>query len=422
VNSMFEHLDDPAPPFVGLTARDAVAERVARRRAARRTRQRRVLVASLGVIVLAAATAVAATRSTGSLRPAATTTTAADSPSLPVPPGSVPDKPDEPLTVVSDLDFTTPTDGWLLGRTCGDEAACKVVLRTRDGGRTWSQLSGGPPGDPNRISVGGDGTIYAFGAGLSVSHDGGASWDSELGDGKVKAVLDVEPEGTDVWALTVSVCATPCPGAIWRSADAGRTWRSEPLPASGPGADGQLVRQGGGQAWRLGVEEDETTFLLEHTDDDGITWSRLAFPCDPVTTRAARLAVVDAAHLWLACGADNATAQQGKQVFRSSSGGTQWTQAADPGLLGHLSGIAAADAERAFLALGRNTMLATLDGGQSWQEAIPYDSGNPTDAGIAPVHFVDPRHGWALGADDTGAPVLWRTDDAGATWSPVPLG
>jgi photosystem II stability/assembly factor-like uncharacterized protein len=435
---MFEDLDDPTPPFVGLTTRDAVAAKVAHRRAVRRTRQRMALAVSLGVIAVAVLTTTVLTvHRSGDRTPSIGQTTVGSTPSsTPTSAGPTPttassttttEAPAPPLVDVLDFDFTTTSDGWALGSTCAEDK-CLTVLRTKDGGRTWSALPTAPPaeGAPTRISVGGDGTIYAFGAGaLIVSSDGGETWRVTLGTDRVSDVLDVEPEGPDVWALTLGPCAKPCGGALWKSTDAGQTWKQAFLPGPDfePGADAELIRQGGGQAWL--VQSGETAsaaFSLWHTDDDGATWAPLTYPCDDAHGLGAHLAVVDPDNLWLACKGDDATVQEGKQIFRSTDGGKTWKAAADPGLTGHLAGIAAADADHAFLALERNTLLSTTDRGASWHEAIPVAEGNPTDHGITPVRFIDPQHGWALGQVAQDVPALWRTEDGGATWKAVPLG
>ena len=108
---------------------------------------------------------------------------------------------------------------------------------------------------------------------------------------------------------------------------------------------------------------------------------------------------------------------QGKEVFRSSDGGTHWKRRSatilddhEVGRIpasGHVDGLVAVSSTRAYLGLDRATQLQTTDGGRTWTES--FTSGD--DAGGGPVNFVDSTHGW--GRADLH---LYRTVD-GIHWA-----
>jgi photosystem II stability/assembly factor-like uncharacterized protein len=153
---------------------------------------------------------------------------------------------------------------------------------------------------------------------------------------------------------------------------------------------------------------------------DGSTWTDVTVPCAADVGLVARLAAVDAGHLWLACGGDLATIQQGKAVYSTSDGGANWSAAADPGLSGHLAGLGSPSASRAFLGLSRWSLLGTADTGASWADAVPVDQ--VCESGFGVVRFVDPDHGWAAAGNPAcSVGTVWRTTDGGSTWQVAEL-
>jgi photosystem II stability/assembly factor-like uncharacterized protein len=64
----------------------------------------------------------------------------------------------------------------------------------------------------------------------------------------------------------------------------------------------------------------------------------------------------------------------------------------------------------------RGTILVSTDG-VHWRQA-----GSGTRDDLNCVRFADRTHGWVLGYDTTGAPAIFATTDAGASWRSCPLG
>jgi photosystem II stability/assembly factor-like uncharacterized protein len=399
-------------------------------------RRRQAALGGLGALVAAAAVTLvfvatrpnesavnigpAGTGTTASTASAGPTSSALGSTTTSTPTGStptttpfVPQPPAAPMSRVIDLDFTTSSDGWAIGhgRTCG---ACIVLAHTTDGGATWRSQAG-PNVDAQHVRAGGDGTLYVYGPDLAVSRDDGASWSTALADVEV-----VEPEPKDVWAIVS--CARPCDGSLTleRSTDRGLTWAKAALPAGAKGDHVELVRYQDGEAWLLVSDSESGTVSLWATVDIRRPWELLPVPCGADVARAATFTVVASNDLWLGCGGDLATVQQGKQVFHSEDGGHSWKDTPPLELSGHLGSVGAPDEFHAFLALGRGGLLSYTVGDPLWTEVI--HSNDVCDSGLGPVRFVDPTHGWVGGGGpNCDKPIVWRTADRGATWHPVPV-
>ena len=106
------------------------------------------------------------------------------------------------------------------------------------------------------------------------------------------------------------------------------------------------------------------------------------------------------------------------EMYRTTDGGTTWTPVTTPA---SLSGEYGAEAQPA--AAGNNIWFGTLDGrvyhstdkGATWTVA---DAALPD--GVFALAFRDAQNGLANSLDlDTGAKLLKRTTDGGATWSSV---
>lgn len=143
-------------------------------------------------------------------------------------------------------------------RVLGYDANGARLMRSEDGGRTWSVIRrdvalsdvAAHPADPNRL-------VAAHEEGVAASADGGATW-RRLG---VDGLLLAWPRADRLYALSQA-------GAVMLTRDGGATWvrrgalPGEPaaLTATGPEAlivalhDGRLVSSAdGGRTWRPGA-------------------------------------------------------------------------------------------------------------------------------------------------------------------------
>lgn len=98
-------------------------------------------------------------------------------------------------------------------------------------------------------------------------------------------------------------------------------------------------------------------------------------------------------------------------VLRSDDGGERWQQSSVP-VRSALTAVSFVDAEHGWAVGHDATILATADGGRSWQ----VQHRDPeSDVPLLDVLFVDARRGWAVG----NFGLFLETRDGGATWTPV---
>ncbi len=113
----------------------------------------------------------------------------------------------------------------------------------------------------------------------------------------------------------------------------------------------------------------------------------------------------DALHAWVV--------GHGGFIVATSDGGTTW-QEQDSGTVMNLNAVSFPDAVHGWIVGDGTNILATTDGGITWGVLT---SNNTT--GFYDVDFVDTLHGWGL-PTDLGLPTglgISRTTDGGATWT-----
>jgi photosystem II stability/assembly factor-like uncharacterized protein len=258
---------------------------------------------------------------------------------------------------VSDIevDPTDPSIAYASTYGCVDFAACGV-LKTTDGGRTWTTSLFGHDPEDLAIDPSSPGTVYASTTdGVFRSTDGGATW-TFLTDQVRAGGIDVDPRRPQV------VCAVSLIGRAWLSEDGGEHWR-------------QVSR------------------LLEGT--------AVAFaPSDPDVAYASDFA--------------------GGGVFRSDDGGGTWALAQDGISGGSISSVAAVpgtarSAYATAIGLYQTPLLTvwrTDDRGRSWR---PVMGGLPLGRKAAQV-LTQPGEPDLAYASMSGPGGVYRTDDGGGHW------
>lgn len=258
---------------------------------------------------------------------------------------------------VSDLFFLDHERGWFTAHRGG-------LLATADGGLSWSDTPVVPGGEQflrePRFPTAEAGYVISTAQGRPVllgTRDGGASW------AQVYPHPDTEPRVpmAVVDARTAFTAVTLLdPGAILRTADAGRTWQ-EVAALPGETVLG-LSFPDGPHGWALTERWDGAGLVrsLYRTADGGATW--IALPPGPRRPRD---------------------------------------------LYAHLSFV---DDLTGFVASGWGHLFLTRDGGKSF---APVDA---TDTSSSNIKFVSPDVGWR--SNDF---ALQSTADGGRTWAAVPL-
>ena len=267
------------------------------------------------------------------------------------------------------FDFIDAQTGWF---------AASRLLRTRDAGATWEQLSDLSPVEVDFVSAsqGWASTFaYDFATGAQTvtiqrTDDGGATWDEQYRRTFGNYLYLTAIDARNVWAYSLY--------------------------------DG----------------------LLLHTRDGGASWYEQPIPVDP-DGNSPGIVFVDARVGWLAepvCGPQFANCTH--EVWRTFDGGDTWQLAGHaPNPDGCPSAVEAVDDRHAWVGGFGCALQRTSDGGVTWNATNP-----PAGGGVsAPPAFFDRTIGRTTQTvcDQTGTTCtdsLLRTSDGGATWAATPTG
>jgi photosystem II stability/assembly factor-like uncharacterized protein len=308
------------------------------------------------------------------------------------------------FTAISELTW------WVLGAApcslVGLQPPCGAILRTTDGGRSFTALEAPLASLAGRLSTSGYSQIrfadlrngFAYGPNLYATHDGGATWqpvdvggdvsDLAISDGEVYAIVSPppgsagqlmrSPVGQDQWSTVTA--AGRVSGGLW-------VLGHEVLAqsASGPGYGAHLLVSDDGGA----------SFTSYPAPSPGL-------PCD---FQAQSTPVI-----WANCATGTESG-----VWRSTDGGASFTSAVAPGahlMLPNSAVFAAASDTTAVV--GYQQLYRTSDAGATWAPVGP-----PGIAQWAYLGFTDATHGVALGyvgSVASGNERLYYTTDGGQTY------
>ncbi len=321
--------------------------------------------------------------------------------------------------------FVTPNAGWAAVTMDGDSAIS--VYATTDGARSWSQV--GAVQTPEqvihvdvRVFDVRRGEISAYSETGVLEYrtaDGGRSW----------TAIELEPatwwvEFADPnrgWSASVDPVSSAT--HLFSTGDGGSTW--QPLPD--PPAPGYPDFATAGEGWLGGPASTRTVYS---TDDGGETWRASELPvatCAP-GDKSCGFGALQGSIGVTALGGRAAIALDGAGVeFVTLDGGASWRLVPPPPGLGDYADISYADATNWWVIRGSG-LYKTSDAGATWTQVsmrIEYDALKPT--------IIDSQHAWAMvqGQPDTQVgqrpQIGWSletTSDGGLTWKdaavPVP--
>ena len=328
-----------------------------------------------------------------------------------------------PITLRVDLVGLTaisPSQWWVVEEVPCSGGLCRTLFATTDSGIHFTPIPMpgavhvglGPPGPDEvqtvRFADQLDG--WAFGPSLYSTHSGGHTWGRlDLGGTVYHLVA-----GSDAVFAIVSppMCTgdvTRCPSPrLWRSPVGRDDWhRIEAIAGASPG-----LAVHGRSVWVVSANGAALGDRLQHSTDDGDHFATLP---GQITGIACDYSPSDAQTIWAYCSG-------GPFMFfsRSTDAGEHFAapgQGATPNGCPNGSGLAAASRLIAVAACDfeGDPLLRTWDGGSTWSVAHPALSakGRWTVLG-----FTTPEVGYAFWGDQAGT-TLWRTADAGATWTMI---
>jgi photosystem II stability/assembly factor-like uncharacterized protein len=278
------------------------------------------------------------------------------------------------------------------------------ILRTADGGRTWTDVS--PPSVQNR------------------------TWHH------AEFFLDA----THAWVAEVSRTAAACVSQIttFVTSDGGRTWQQTgtiPIKTSKPTEDVFNIGLGNNMnfvdvqhGWLLvaspptgGPDMMAAPSTLYSTKDGGQHWSLVA--TNPGSAALKSLAGCRPNYYYPGSGFRFTSATRGwmmvncgtQAVLTTQDGGATWQPQQLPDCLCQVYQPSFIDATHAAITDPRSpVMLATTDGGASWaQQQVPA-------AAVRYFSFTDAKNGWIVAVEQLAKSydtAVHRTTDGGRTWS-----
>jgi photosystem II stability/assembly factor-like uncharacterized protein len=264
-----------------------------------------------------------------------------------------------------------------------------------------------PKAPPTAFAFPDQGTGFAaLGTTLVDTQDAGQTWTEIATLDAAITQLDF-PTPDQGWAITETQ-------QLLRSKDGGRTWQNENRRAR----QVDFVSPTHGFTF-----EGDKLFA---TADGGQTWTETSInPCGAAYRRFTTIiSFMSPQDGWVACGGQPATAMQQKEIYRTRDGGGTWDliaaayhsdQQPNKGQIylgGHLRSIFFLDEQRGWIGLSRGVLLATTDGGVTWN-GVQGPMGK-AERFIADLTFLSPDHGYII---DGG--ILYATADGGQTFTPL---
>jgi photosystem II stability/assembly factor-like uncharacterized protein len=290
------------------------------------------------------------------------------------------------------VSFSTATNG----SAVGDGG---VIFHTTDGGQTWAQsltstftrLTGVSFHDSNwGVAISWD---YYGDHCVHYTRDGGAHWSNRRveNDYLFNAVQVLD---SNKWI------AAETRGHIMQSTDAGASWVSigfvDSWPLNGISFSDSMNGTVVGGHTRLPGEPSNRTSRILRTTDGGKNWNR------QMTTTASTWELNAVSFADSSCG----VVLGDGVIFRTTDGGASWQMAENP-VTSQLNGICMTTKENGTAVGNGGIILRTTDGGYMWRIMK-----GVTTVNLNAVSFGDSSHGTIVGESGT----IFHTSDGGLTW------
>jgi len=367
---------------------------------------------------------------------------------------------------LASLRMVSATEGWALAYTQSPSSpspAAQVLLRTGDGGLTWSPAT--PPAAGPQPPGGAYPVLLARSAAQAWLALTWPAANDSYGTTPSRTVVFATTDGGRTWAASAPIRSagqarwmsfadpghgwlmTDLGGAmgqdpvrIYRTTDGGARWTlaaaSPPPPAnqqaSGPPATGPggistacdktgtvfATRRDG---WLTSDCNDLAGALLV-SHDGGVTWQPQALPIPSGACMPAGCSVFPPQFSGRTGLLVIAPGNRPPYLLRSDDGGATWHLLTVPPAARWFQAADLTDASHAVLVPGRppgqvrgpiGKLWFTADGGQTWTAARQGTALSPD----ATISFANPVAGFAWNPNVAGAPPLYATTDSGRSWT-----
>jgi len=354
-------------------------------------------------------------------------------PLTPVPDTPAPPAINAPLVespALVEVQFLNELDGWGVTET--------QIVRTNNGGVTWynvtppdATISGQSVGTfildndhawlqiPDFNNFPNNGLLYR-------TTDGGLTWTVSSTPFSGGDLNFIDPNKG--WMLAdLGVGAGSNAVAVFQTMDGGATWTqtytNDPnLPDAGDslplgGIKSDLVPLNMQTAWVSGVTYASGSIYLFRTDDSGHNWS-LVKPELPAGAENFELGI-DKDQMQFVTATDGflvvRMAGQANQtaVYTTNNAGNTWTLT--PTIIPNAGASDFLSAQEAIIYNGQQ-FYVTRDAARTWTSVSPNIVFGDS---FANMEFVNPNTGWVITVDPASHRSLYRTNDGGATWSPI---
>lgn len=382
---------------------------------------------------------------------------------MPQPPATVPHS-DTPTPALTDTDTPLPvtpapapplTGLHMLDKDNG-WAWTEVgqLLRTSDGGQTWSDRSAGAGSGPEGgffldsqtawqpILVKASGKF-----GLLHTSDGGQTW-TQISYGPQNFLGPAYAlhfsDALNGWAESADVAAGSVYIMLSGTRDGGKTWA--PIPVKGPTAEAGLPP---GTLHLCDICEDSLYYdpgriIIVHGDEAsmestgavrmqvsfnlGNTWQSQSLPLpknasDAIVGHTSATFFGDENGLLsvqlMKMDNNGNSVYQRLAFYATQDGGVSWSLL--PGVLDNVAMFPQMQviSPEVILALCGNSLFASHDGAQTWHQLASNLDFSQTDTrSVSAMEFVDASTGWALIRQNESS-LLYKTTDGGVTWNQI---
>jgi photosystem II stability/assembly factor-like uncharacterized protein len=275
-----------------------------------------------------------------------------------------------------DVSFSDPQHGWLVGTN-------SALLETTDGGKSWQQKVLDLGEQKYRFSSvsfdGNEGWVAGQPSLLLHTDDGGKSWERV----PLSAKLPGAPEHIYALGNNTAEMATDI-GAMYRSTDGGRNWKA-------------LVSDAFGVVRSLHRSDDGKYVAVSARGNFFSVWQPGDAEWRPFNRNSSRrlqsMGFTQDDRLWM-------LARGGQIQFTNSADPEDWQEAKNPEFASSwgLLDMAFRTPEEAWVVGGSGNLLATFDGGKTWQKDREIED---VPANLYKVIFFSEDTGYILGQRGT---------------------